>query len=139
MSHKTTVKTGNTRAGIRRVALLGAVAVGCTGIVLGLCFGRTFLQACSGGAAGALGCLAGWFTYHVVSRRDDGLAILIGGNLGPMTNDRPISFWPTLMIVLVVNVAIGWIFGRFARGSIREESHPLSGEAMYDAQLDQPD
>lgn len=137
MNPKSTRPPVNTRAQIRRAEVFGAVAVGFAGAICGMCFGKPFSLACSAGAACTLGCLASWFTYHIVGRRNDGLA-LMAGNLFPVISREPISFWGALVIVLVVNVPLAWILGRTARGWRQEKPDPNATGPLYDAQLDHP-
>jgi hypothetical protein len=137
MTPKASTGKENTKAQIRKAAVLGAASILGVGIALGLCFGRTFPQAFSDGTAAALAGLAGWFTYHTVSRQNNGL-ILLGMNIAPLMRDNYIPFLPAISILLLANVPIAWIIGLSARVLERHKPDPCLGDPLFDAQIDHP-
>ena len=66
-----------TKAQIRWLVLWFAACIWGSGIIFGLGSGKTFQQANSDGAAAAIAGLTSWTVYHMVSRRNDGLAIVM--------------------------------------------------------------
>jgi hypothetical protein len=118
------------------MAVLSAALMCCAGTVLSLHFGKSSSQAISNGAVAALAGLGGWFAYHLVSRRNNGL-INVSFYVGAVTREDR-QFLSALTFFLIISVLMGWFIGVTA--CVLEKKEPSSGPngPLYDAQLDHP-
>lgn len=86
-------------------------------------------------AAAMLCGLTAWLTYHIVSRENNGLFMVVCCQWIAQL-DRP--FFSLMLTFLPFSVAMGGLFGLMARFLYRKRSRPRSSEPLFDPQLDQP-
>jgi hypothetical protein len=130
-----TVKT--TKQEIRRLA--AKLAVGMIGVqmLLGLYFGNNLAQAASGGVACAAGGLATWVAYHLVSRRNDGLALFVASS-SPALHARTIPFLSLFVAAVCIGVVIGAAIGLIYRATDTRRERAKSDDPLFDADVDRP-
>jgi hypothetical protein len=126
-----------TKAKLVRLALIGALAVWCSGTVFSLVYGKSLPQAVSSGGASALGGLILCAVYYLISPRDDGIGLMfLGMNLGPVTSPTPVSFWsgalrdPLLVLPFVLLLHV------ISRREKVKADNPRSADRMYDEDTD---
>ncbi len=127
------------KAEIRWFALWFAAFVWGLGTLFGTGVrGKTLQQANSDATAAAIAGLAAWTVYHIVSRRNNGLCMVMASLPMALQPHRGIGFLATLGILLVALVPLAWLIGQFGRrlDSKAECSVPASTDAMYDAEMD---
>ena len=135
MSQKTIHPPGSTRADIRRLAVILTPVIWCICLGMGLHYGKTVPQAISTATAASLAGLASWFAYHLVSRQNNGVLMVMfpGVNLYSRTY---VPSWPTFCYSFLVYVAIACFIGLTARVLTRKKPTPVLSEPMYDPQVD---
>ena len=97
-----------TRPQIRRAAAQTAALVWFTGTILGLFDGMGPLRSSACSLAAVSSGLAAWAVYHVISRRTDGLLMVM---FTPTLCMMPygIPFWPKLISSVIVGLPAAWI------------------------------
>lgn len=83
--------------------------------------GRPWPSALAGATPGALSGLACWWTYHLISRRNNG-AILCSDGMILLNDPRPAIGPAAIAWLLLVNVLIGALAGAFDRGWSRRQA-----------------
>jgi hypothetical protein len=140
MGQKASISAGTTKAEIRCSAAFMTLFAWGVGLGFGAHHGKNLSQASTAAIPVALCGLAGWVTYHFVSRQNNGLGFLI---MAPCVSN---SIWrdsPTLALVmplLLLQITLGFLLGLSARGlNARKANKPAArrAEPLYDAQLDQ--
>jgi drug/metabolite transporter (DMT)-like permease len=127
------LEEGSTDA--RRIAFRRAILIG---VVCGsgsFVFGKSIENAMIDGVIVTLGGLVAWTTYHLISRRTDGL-MLVAMNTLPIWR-RPADPWlPTLVITGLAMLGVGLVMGLVNRP--QRESVPDRDSIWWDADLDGP-
>ncbi len=131
------INDGNSKTRIRMLAIFFSAA-----IILPINVARIsqptseMAHAWTLATACALSGLAAWFAYHLVSRENNGLGVLVLGLYDPV---RPTeSFGSALAFLLSIHLTIGLIIGLSARAIRTRKSRPkvADREPMYDPQID---
>jgi hypothetical protein len=140
MGKPASISTETTKAQIRCMAAFLTFMAWAAGLGLGAQHGKDFSEASSAAIVAALCGLAGWITYHIVSRQNNGLAFLITAPcLSRSFWQHPPSLGPVTQLLLL-QVMLGLVFGFSARGLNvwkAKRSATRHAEPLYDAQLDQ--
>ena len=135
MGFENSTSKGTTSPGIFLIAVIMAPVMWCTIVAIGAETRPTNPHAYSTASAAVLCAFGGWLTYHLVSRRNNGLAFFI---VSQSVAQAGLPFWHTLWVFLPLQIAIGGLFGLMSRFLTRDKSRHQPIEPLYDAQLDPP-
>lgn len=92
------------------------------------------------GLKAAITALIGWFMYHLIIRRNDGMAAFIIGAVIPssaLKEGRPPSFLFLLLFQVAIHMALA-IFARYQAQRTAPKPEASAGGPLYDGQLDGP-
>jgi hypothetical protein len=104
--------------------------------------GQTVARAAALAGLSALGGLVAWMIYHAISRRNDGLAIIMTALLGTVASSQR-AIGPlkeeiaecAVRIVIFISMAV--VFGAFLRNRPKRREQPIDSP-LWDADFDRP-
>lgn len=96
-------------ADIRRRAAACAVAMAGLVAAINLWDGKPWAHVATAGLGAGVAGLATWTTYHLISRRNDGLAMF---NIAiTFANNRSRGDWLSVLMITAIGVLLGLVFG----------------------------
>jgi drug/metabolite transporter (DMT)-like permease len=128
------------RTDIRRHAMGLAVMVGCICLIFRFVYSGNAVLAVSSGIAAAFAGLVAWTVYHRISRRSDGLCIVMVPMaifLPPSRREGLIEVVDGFIIVLIIAVPLSYFFGTYMnlRDSSQGETGPYPADPLFDSEL----
>jgi hypothetical protein len=132
---------GETSKGqIRRLALVMALFVGLAVFLEAMARHLSPGRSAFIGLESAVTALAAWFTWHLIARRNNGIATFIISITIPLESlrqDRFPTFW-FLLWVQVAPVLLIALLDRLITRKHRSDKEAAVGDLLYDGDLDQP-
>ena len=128
--------------GMKWFAVSISAATWCIGTLCALVRGLNVADSVALGGISALGGLLAWLIYHALSRRNDGLAILIVAFIGTLSTSQTEMISPeeefakqsvNIVRLAIVAAAFG-AFSRFRSGQYERPTH----SPLWDAEVDRP-
>jgi hypothetical protein len=130
---------GNTAVDIRKLAVTMALLVWLWGFAEAR---RSHFGLGSSAILGLEAAVAGftaWATYHLISRRNDGMAFFVCSAMAPSTHlgaGRLPSFWVLFLPQFLVCLVFGLLARLKARRDEAKKTKAAGDDPLYDAELD---